>query len=530
MILFTEHLRAQSLAAAAPGQPDRTVLVGDVVTMNSSRQIVKGGRVCIEGDSVAAVLKPNEALPPQFSSATIVDTQGTIYPGLIDLHNHLTYNMVPLWSVPRKYTNRNKWRTSEPLYDSGVKKPASLLADNPDKDYRRAIVRFAECRNLLGGVTTGQGMSLSTSSGFKKYFKGLMRNVESPLDSTWPAAGGQTLDYSPSQIAGELVPALAKNRPFFYHLSEGTDGPARQRFLDLKLPDGTWAINKWLICIHCVALKPDDFDQIKQAAGVVWSPTSNLLLYGQTAHVEAIKDRKIPLALGADWSPSGCKNLLGELKVARATSHHLNNLYSAQDLVEMVTVTPAKMIGWDAMIGSISPGLRADLIVLEGKSPDPYTALIDANESALRAILIDGRIRMGEAGNFTVGSPQTSEVFAIGSKHYLLDLTETEDDGLGGMSLATAISKLSFGLQHLPDLAASFQAKVQALSLAGGADDWRLDQDMGNDAPGVMAMSAALDPQIAPMRLDPITAVDDPTFATRMKANVNLPAYAKQAF
>ncbi len=51
-------------------------------------------------------------------------------------------------------------------------------------------------------------------------------------------------------------------------------------------------------------------------SSIVWSPLSNLLLYGGTARVEAAKAAGVTIGLGSDWSPSGSKNLLGELKVA----------------------------------------------------------------------------------------------------------------------------------------------------------------------------------------------------------------------
>jgi 5-methylthioadenosine/S-adenosylhomocysteine deaminase len=32
-----------------------------------------------------------------------VATGDTLYPGMIELHNHLAYNAVPLWRVPKRY-------------------------------------------------------------------------------------------------------------------------------------------------------------------------------------------------------------------------------------------------------------------------------------------------------------------------------------------------------------------------------------------------------------------------------------------
>ncbi|MBK6744190.1 MAG: hypothetical protein IPG66_14980 [Hydrogenophilales bacterium] len=247
--------------------------------MTETNSVIRNGRLCIDGNRIAALLGPGDTLPDSFTGAIEVDTQGTLYPGLIDLHNHLTYNHIPLWQLGRAYTNRNVWRMAEPEYGPNVTQPFKLLAENTDVDYRRAIVRWAECRNLLGGVTTGQGMSLRGPDGIGSYFKGLMRNVEQPLGGEGPECRGQTLDFTPKEIESKLVPALAKGLPYFYHLSEGTDADARQRFLDLNRVNGELAVASNFIAIHCVALQATDYDVLRSAAGMVWSPTSNLLLW-----------------------------------------------------------------------------------------------------------------------------------------------------------------------------------------------------------------------------------------------------------
>ncbi|GGX95447.1 amidohydrolase family protein [Massilia dura] len=531
-----------------PARQEKKILAGDVVTMDGARTIVRQGRICIDGAAIVAVLKPADPLPAGFGNVEAIDTKGTIFPGLIDLHNHLTYNMLPLWNVPKKYTNRNQWRTEETSYQSDIARPASLLARHADADYTRAIIRYAECRSLFGGVTTAQGMSLSSSNGTRKLFEGLVRNVEQPLEQGWPTAGCQTLDYQREEIPTKLVPALSSGNPFFYHLSEGTDRAARQRFRDLLLDDGKWAVGKSMICIHCVGLKPRDFKVMARTAGMVWSPTSNLLLYGRTADVAAAKARGVPIALGADWSPSGCKNMLGELKIARAVSAKQGGLFSPRELVEMVTSVPAAMLGWTAHVGSIAAGLRADLLVVEGAHADPYTALIDAGETAIRAILIDGRIRVGEAGSFTAGDPLTSESFAIGGKEYHIDLVEDGDDAMGGMSLAAAVDKLAYGLEHLPELAeesAQESAHPTALMALADGPAWRLDLEMedhgehealdgGHAHAHGMALAgiglrAAAEAPVRPMELAPITAVDDAHFVERLLGNRNLPAYVRRS-
>lgn len=514
--------------AAAAG--NRQVLIGRVVTMQERNVVYDRGAVCIEGDRIAAVVSDPVNVPPAYSDLQPIETGATIFPGLIELHNHLSYNFLPLWSVPRRYTNRNHWRENEPEYFIYVSGPSNVLGKNADPDYARSIARFVECRSLLGGTTTTQGLSASTTGG-RKWYRGLTRNVEAPGDPAFPAAGGQTLDYSPDEIETKLVTALQMDKPFFYHLSEGTDANARQRFLDLEYRANKWAIDGDLIAIHCTALDPEDFTQMERAAGMVWSPLSNLLLYGETADVAAAKQNGVRIALGSDWSPSGSKNLLGELKIARIVSNHLGDLFTAEELVRMVTSTPAEILGWDNQVGTVSRGKKADLLLIDGDTKDPFEQLIEANEDDILAVIIDGRPRHGRIG-FLDFDNMRQELITIGGKAYSLDLAEGGEDPLKGLSLGTAIAKLTYGLAHLPDLAA---AAIDPANLAFDrieqeaiTIDFEFEEGRSDFAAAQKAMIAAA-PKLKPLPLAPITAVDDRNFRPLLKMAGNLPRYVSDA-
>lgn len=507
------------------------VLAGRVVTMNAASDVHPEGRVCIAGSNIAYVGKTPADIPPDFRDAEVIETSGTILPGLIELHNHLPYNMLPLWNVPRAYTNRNIWRLEEPRYNPDVAWPAKILAQNPDKDYPRAIARFVECRSLLGGVTTGEGITVSNKTGAVNYYQGLVRNVEAPEDSGWPTGVGHTLDYKPEEIATQLWPDLQKTRAFFYHLSEGTDDDARQRFLDLDLGD-KWAINANLVAIHCTALRAEHFARLKASAGAVWSPLSNFLLYGGTTDVAAAKQEGMSIALGSDWSPSGSKNPMGELKIAKIVSDHLGGLFSTEELVRMVTSTPARMTQWEKWIGSVESGKKADLLVIDGDEGDPYEQLIDAHENDILLVFIDGRARLGRKELVTY-DPSQQEIVTVAGRDFVLDLNESTGTPLNGMSLSTAVAKLSYGLAHMPELGKAFPKNLEhALAFAPEAT-WGLELDYQEPRSATKALLAAdnpIDPsQLYPMELPPLTEADDPDFRPALKTNVNIPEYLRDA-
>lgn len=508
---------------------NKQVLIGRIVSMDDVGTVYDHGALCIEDDRISAVVSDPAHVPTSFAGVQPIQTQGTLYPGLIELHNHLSYNFLPLWSVPKRYANRNQWRTQEPDYEIAISLPAKVLGGNADLNYARSIARFVECRSLLGGTTTAQGLSASGAAG-KQYYRGLTRNVEAPLDPVFPAAGGQTLDYQPGEIVQKLIPALQKDRPFFYHLSEGTDPNARQRFLDLQYMADTWAIDNDLIAIHCTGLFPEDFQQLKAAAGMVWSPLSNLLLYGETANVSAAKAAGVPISLGSDWSPSGSKNLLGELKIAKLVGEHLGGLFSDEELVRMVTSTPARMLGWHGQVGSLERGRKADILILDGATQAPYEQLVMAREDDVLAVVIDGRPRHGRMGflGFDAGY---QERLVIGGKEYVLDLTERGDDPLAGLSLAAATALLTDGLAKLPELATKSPAPdTIAFSLIED-QALRIDFDL-NEGESFRSLQATIRkaaPKLRPLSMAPITAVDDPDFHRLLKANINLPDYVKNA-
>ena len=101
------------------------------------------------------------------------------------------------------------------------------------------------------------------------------------------------------------------------------------------------------------------------------------------------------IGLGSDWSPTGSKNLLGELKVARLASASADTAFSDRELVAMATRNAAGILGWDRALGSLEAGKRADLLVIDGQHGDPYDLLLGADERDVSLVTIGGVARFG---------------------------------------------------------------------------------------------------------------------------------------
>jgi hypothetical protein len=120
------------------------------------------GTVYIDQGGIVAVHDAAQPPPEGFEDTRAVDVRGTIFPGLIELHNHLAYNALRLWHVPRLFTNRGQWGGT-PEYQRLVTGPMKVLGLT--EDVMPSLVRYVECKCLVGGVTTSQGIELFSNAG-----------------------------------------------------------------------------------------------------------------------------------------------------------------------------------------------------------------------------------------------------------------------------------------------------------------------------------------------------------------------------
>ena len=448
------------------------VLDGRVVPMTSEHDVIDDGRIYINGGLIEAVQPANQQPPTAFEGIAPIRTGGTIFPGLIELHNHLAYNVLPLWNVPKQYQNRDQWGR-HPDYRKLISGPMNVLGRT--EGLIQAVVRWVEAKSLIAGTTTSQGIALFSNAGIRKYYRGLVRNAEETNDDTLPEAATKIGDVDASsapRLLERLESMAAKGKKLILHLAEGRndDDSANKHFLALKIDDDTWAINEALVGIHCTALRSRNFATLRVRDGsIVWSPLSNLLLYGKTTDIGQALAEGLRISLGSDWSPSGSKNLLMEMKVARLHCQSAGIPISDYQITEMVTTNPADMLGWGSQVGTIEEGRRADFMVVSGKSGNPFGRLLSARESSVVLVVINGIRRYGQP-RLMKEIPGLEARTVGGSKRRFNLHQENIEQSVAGLSLGDAEERLRTALATLPDLARALeQGSVTALAMGAGS-------------------------------------------------------------
>jgi cytosine/adenosine deaminase-related metal-dependent hydrolase len=401
---------------------------------------VEDGWLVITGGTITEVRDTAPAGVPT------VETSGVVLPGLIDLHGHPEYNVFAAWEPPRRYDNRYQWRRSAE-YRAVIRDPYARLTTAGDaatsagasdggepgagaveggqdggRGLLRELTRYAEARALVGGTTAIQG----ASGRYPDPHESLVRNVDRVIFGERRARSiidlSRVSEADRLRLRGQIDSGAV--RAVYVHLAEGVDEPSRAEFDELVAAD---LLTPSTVIIHGTALTAEQLAAVADAgAKLVWSPQSNLRLYGATTLAGAALQVGVAVGVGADWLPSGSASLLDELRIAARLLRAGGAAVPPAQLVAMVTSGAARIAGIDAHVGRLAPGLAADVVVLERLRPDPWDSVLAADRSAVELVVLGGDVAYGRRDwvEELAGPTEREPVLAWG-KPMALDLTYT---------------------------------------------------------------------------------------------------------
>ncbi len=399
-----EEMLCENLAPVASGTCEVTaggaakLIKGDILTPDT---VLRGGQVAVDASGQITCVGCDCA---QGGETQIVCPGASVSPGLINTHDHITFTQNnPYTEDPNiRYEHRHQWRKG----DSAAGKPKISAAGGASG----VKISWGELRFVMGGATSIVG------SGGQP---GLVRNLDNatqqeglnrtPVEfETFPLGDSSgTRRTTDCNYGGETVTpeSLANVKSFEPHTSEGVDVSANNEFkcqssdsYDTMSPglSENLLLSKTAM-IHGVGLTGSDLGQMATAGtALIWSPRSNVTLYGDTARVTTAHAFGIEIALGTDWMPTGSMNLLRELRCAADLNEtYYDNYFSNKDLWKMVTINAAAVTATDDAIGLLAPNHVADIAIFAGPNKD-YRAVIDAEPKDVALVLRSGKALYGD--------------------------------------------------------------------------------------------------------------------------------------
>jgi hypothetical protein len=391
-VVVCQRLKAPRNGEVCEATTGSTALLieGNVLGVDT---VYQGGEVLVDDTGLIVYVgcgsgRP-EGLEDMADNATrITCAKGVISPGLINAHDHLYYDQnFPIPATDTRYDHRNDWRS-----DPNIKNPPNF--DQP-------AVLWSEMRQTMVGTTSiaGSGFEVGFLRGLDAqwwthpFFDDLLWDIyEDPwgfteiVSDTFPLENPNEYQQHESCDAYTYLGRQLDEYTDVYvpHVAEGVNRAAHNEFLCLSSFDdgGIDIVDDRFAMIHGIALTAEDGQMLADNdASLIWSPRSNISLYGNTAPVRMLKNQGVLISLSTDWTPSGSMNLGRELVCAEQLNRkYFGSAFTARELWLMVTHNPAVALKVDDRLGALAPGLFGDIAVYNGKNKrNPYRAVIGAN-------------------------------------------------------------------------------------------------------------------------------------------------------
>jgi 5-methylthioadenosine/S-adenosylhomocysteine deaminase len=387
-----------------------------VLTMDEQFTIHRPGAVAITGDSIAAVGSDAQGL----QAAQTIDCRGRlVMPGLVNAHTHVPMSLLrgladdlrlDVWlmgymmPVEREFVNPDFVRLGTRLgcaemIRSGVTCFADMyyFEDAVAEATAEAGLRALCAQTVLRFPTpdaTSYEESLTRARAFIERWRG------HPLIVPGPAP------HAPYTCTPEILRACAElaiefDVPLHIHLSETAQEVEDSRRVR-GMPVIPWVKRQGLLdakvlAAHCVHVDDGEMRQLKNFnAGVAHNPTSNLKLGAGIAPVARMRELGLNVGIGTDGPASNNDfDMFEETRLAALLAKGTTGdptALPARDALAMATRLGASAMHMNHLTGSLEPGKRADLIVVDvntlhnvpsfGRDPNAlYAQIVYASKS-----------------------------------------------------------------------------------------------------------------------------------------------------
>ncbi|MCP3165071.1 amidohydrolase family protein [Myxococcus qinghaiensis] len=359
-------------------------------------ETLMGGQVLVDPQGVITCSACDCSAEDGAADATHISCPtGVISPGLINPHEHITFQNGPYAWTDERYEHRLDWYRGVGNH-TRVANSTRSAADS---------VGYIELRHLLSGTTSIAGVG---------GVAGLLRNLDQvPVTrqegmDLWPAVndtyplGDQETDLRTEDCTYARMPrtsSLSKVAAYLPHLGEGINAEAYNEIRCVSVAPND-VLQPRTTLIHGIAMTAREIALMAdRGTALIWSPRSNLTLYGDTAMVSAYKRMGVNISLSTDWAQSGSMNVLRELKCADTLNTvQFARTFSDVDLWKMTTANAAEAVDMQSRLGRLAPGKLGDLAIysLRTHAASPHRAVISAEPADVVLTMRGGKALYGD--------------------------------------------------------------------------------------------------------------------------------------
>lgn len=403
---------------------DTLIRNGSLLT-DVTAPLIVDGFVAVAGKDIVA-LGPMADLPASLAPYTVIDATGRlIMPGLVNCHTHAAMTLfrgladdLPLmrWLNDHIFPAEAAHVTEATVYTCSQLAAAEMLLSGTTtvadgyfyeemavKAYADIGIRAVAAQGIIDFPAPGVPDPKQNIEAAKRF----LSDGQSAAERITPALfchSPYTCSARTLVRAKEL--AVGHEAPFFVHLAETEAEVAQVREASGMTPgrylDSLGLLDEGTICIHAVHLDEAELELLaSRRTKVVTCPESNMKLASGCARLPAMLRLGIPVGLGTDGCASNNDlDLFGEMDSC-AKLHKLMasdpTVVSAAEVLALATVKGAEVLGQSAGIGSLTPGKKADIVLLDLLQPHltpfygPDLLVYAARSADVTDVFVDGR-------------------------------------------------------------------------------------------------------------------------------------------
>lgn len=409
-----------------------------ILTMASDGQLVRNGAVALADDGSIASVGVYDQLAAEHPEAEVFgDGNGIVMPGLVNAHTHLTECLIPGMA---ETSNLYQWfeRVVNPVGRVITREEVALGTRLKSVEMLRSgitVVNDMSCHRNLGsdaslGAVDGladSGMRGVVSFGAEDIYEDapapevFMAEHEALADR---ASSEEMIEYrcgigtvlNMSDPLFDLTVSACKEHGWAVHThlaevhAELMESKERFGCSTIEHSGREGLLDCEVIAGHCIWCEEGDIGLLKSKdVAVSHNPVANMILASGVCPVPRLRTEGVRVGLGTDGAASNDnQDMFGVLKCA-GLLHKVSTLDAAiidgRAVMEMATIDGARALGLDHLIGSLQAGKRADLVLLDGNTPelatihDPWQQLVYcATARCVTDVWLDGqrRVKGGE--------------------------------------------------------------------------------------------------------------------------------------
>ncbi|MFJ6660066.1 amidohydrolase [Streptomyces sp. NPDC091377] len=393
--------------------------------------------IVVRGGVVEAVVDAREGAGVE--AAEVLDARGLVaLPGLVNCHTHAP--MVALRGLAEdlptdEWFNDVVWPVESNLGARDVELGARLACAEM---IRGGVTCFADhyfAMDEVAAVVAECGMRAHLGQAYfsSQGREGRERSLEFALRHRGSAGGRITTTLAPhapytvtdADLAATAVLAHEHGLPVHLHAAENRDQSetslARHGATPVEVLERTGLLDTELLLAHGTGILDRDLPVLARAGGrtaVATAPRVYLRFgWPDTTPVRALRDLGVPVGLATDGAASNNSLDVWESMTLTALLQKSTTgdprWLTARQALHHATLQSARAVGLGEVVGSLAPGRRADIILvdLDGPHTQPVhdlaaTLVHSARSADVRTTVVDGRVLMRDRELLTLDVPE----------------------------------------------------------------------------------------------------------------------------